>query len=75
MSGKEKSPLTKFLDDEYEGSREMFAKAINSTTASLSRYENGERIPNRVTMKLIYDVSNGRVSPNSFYGVKEQPAA
>lgn len=61
--------LRQFLDNEYGGTREQFAAEIKSTAASLSRYERGGRIPNRETMRRIHEISGGKVTANSFYGL------
>ena len=34
---------------------------------TLAKYVNGQRIPRKPEMKLIYDFTNGKVSPNDFY--------
>jgi transcriptional regulator with XRE-family HTH domain len=47
----------------------QLADAIDSVVSTVSRYENGTRIPERDTMKKIYIVSRGAVTPDSFYDI------
>tara|TARA_Y100000114_G_scaffold91562_1_gene85044 strand:- start:300 stop:506 length:207 start_codon:yes stop_codon:yes gene_type:complete len=50
------------FSDEVE---KVFGKKIPQGT--LAKYVNGQRIPRKPEMKLIYDFTNGKVSPNDFY--------
>ncbi len=40
---------------------------IGVTEGSMSRYENGERIPTREILQRIREVTDGAVQPNDFY--------
>ena len=43
------------------------ALKIGVTEGSMSRYENGERIPTREILQRIKAVTDGAVQPNDFY--------
>lgn len=46
-----------------------FAKRIGKPQPTVSRYVNGERIPEPEMMALIVEATKGQVTPNDFYGV------
>lgn len=45
---------------------------LGVSEASVSRYERG-RIPEPDVMRRIVDLSGGRVTPNDFFGLPENP--
>jgi transcriptional regulator with XRE-family HTH domain len=47
--------------------RGAFADKIGVTPMALSRYERGERIPEKETMAAIFRETGGDVTPNDFY--------
>lgn len=47
--------------------REAFAADIGVTAVAVSRYCSGARMPDRETMRRIYQLTRGAVDPNSFY--------
>jgi len=47
-----------------------FAERIGRTSESVRRYVNGARIPDRETMPLIFEKTDGRVTANDFFGIK-----
>lgn len=60
--------LNEYLDDNRI-TNEIFGKEIGVSNASVSRYRNGERIPELGIMKNISCATNGVVTPNDFYMV------
>ena len=48
-----------------------FAKSLGINSVSLSRYINGERIPEKEIVLKILEKTNGCVSPNDFYFLKK----
>ena len=44
-----------------------FARRIRKPQATISRYVNGDRIPERATMAVIKKATRGEVMPNDFY--------
>ena len=51
-------------------SRQLFAKKINISTATLSRYLSGDRIPKQEIMEKIIKITRGSISPDDFYITK-----
>ena len=51
-------------------SRQLFAKKINISTATLSRYLSGDRIPKQEIMEKIVKITRGSISPDDFYITK-----
>lgn len=51
-----------------------FARQIGEAQATVSRYVNGKRIPQPAKMTKIMQATNGRVTPNDFYGEPTQAA-
>lgn len=47
----------------------VFAESIGVTPFSLYRYLRGVRRPREEILKKIAEVTNGKVTPNDFYGV------
>lgn len=45
---------------------EEFAMALGVTSAALSRYVTGDRVPRPAIMRKIIDLTAGRVTPNDF---------
>lgn len=56
-----------------EISRAQFAEKIGVTEASLSRYLTGDRFPRERILKLIFEATNGAVTPSDFWE-QEEPA-
>ena len=50
--------------------RQLFAKKINISTATLSRYLSGDRIPKQEIMEKIIKITRGSISPDDFYITK-----
>ena len=50
--------------------RQKFAKKINISTATLSRYLSGDRIPKQKIMEKIFKITKGSISPDNFYSHK-----
>ena len=48
----------------------VFAERIGRTSESVRRYVNGARIPDRETMPLIFEKTDGRVTANDFFGIR-----
>lgn len=46
-----------------------FAAQIGRSISSVTRAANGEVMPDRETMELIIQATNGQVQPNDFYGL------
>jgi hypothetical protein len=46
-----------------------FAPLIGRTPEAVRRYVAGERIPDRETMPLIVNRTEGQVTPNDFFGL------
>ncbi|MFT3966848.1 MAG: helix-turn-helix transcriptional regulator [Sphingobium sp.] len=55
--------------------RQQLAERLARTPEAVRRYEEGERIPDRATMSLIVAVTDGRVTPNDFFGVSTPGAS
>jgi len=53
-------------------SRITFAKKINISTATLSRYLSGDRIPKQKIMEKIFKITNGYISSDNFYTHKNK---
>ena len=53
-------------------SNKEFANTIGISPVSLSRYINGERIPEKDIFLKIFKKTNGFVSPNDFYFIKKE---
>ena len=53
-------------------SSKEFANTIGISPVSLSRYINGERIPEKDIFFKIFEKTNGFVSPNDFYFIKKE---
>ena len=49
-----------------------FAKNLNISTISLSRYIGGQRLPEKNILLKINDLTDGLVTPNDFYFFNEQ---
>jgi hypothetical protein len=49
-----------------------FAKAVGTTTATISRIADGTVLPRKSLMKRIYDTTDGKVTPNDLYGLHSQ---
>lgn len=49
--------------------QQQLSDAIDCVIATVARYENGTRLPERDIMKRIYIVSERSVTPNDFYDV------
>ena len=58
--------LNKWLIDNSI-TRQVFAKKINISTATLSRYLSGDRIPKQSIMKKIIKETKNEITPSSFY--------
>lgn len=54
-------------------SNAQFAEAIGRTAEAVRRYASGDRIPDRETMPLIVDATEGQVTPNDFFGFDSAP--
>ena len=52
---------------ENSSNRKKLAKTLNISTASLSRYLTGDRIPKQSIMQKIITVTEGNVNPSNFY--------
>ena len=52
-----------------------FAAQIGVSQAAVTRYVNGDRIPNRQTMRAIVTATDGRVTPNDFLAAAHAPPA
>lgn len=48
-----------------------FAAAIGVAKATVNRYVNGTRVPDRGAMSKIFDKTAGQVTPNDFYELAE----
>lgn len=46
-----------------------FGETIGRTAEAVRRYANGERIPDRDTMPLIFSATDGAVTANDFYDI------
>lgn len=51
--------------------QEDAAKALETSQGSVSRWVQGDFIPNKETMQKIVAYTNGEVQPNDFYGVSD----
>lgn len=61
---------------EQEGlTRRQAAEHFGCTVEAVRRYETGERIPDRDTMPVIVDKTDGLVTPNDFFGITGTPQA
>ena len=60
--------LNDFLDAE-DTSMGEFARAIGTTTATVSRVADGTVIPRKALMQRIYDATAGKVTPNDLIGL------
>jgi len=58
------------IDNSY--TRQIFAKKINISTATLSRYLSGDRIPKQNIMEKIFKITNGSISPDNFYSHRDK---
>lgn len=58
--------------DEGDDRPLLFAERLNVPPATVYRWINGERIPNRRHMPLVIEQTGGRVTADSFYSRKEQ---
>jgi transcriptional regulator with XRE-family HTH domain len=47
--------------------RKVLASRIGVSKMAISRYERGERIPEKHTMAAIFAETRGEVAPNDFY--------
>jgi len=54
---------------EKSSSRKKLAQTLNISTASLSRYLTGDRIPKQSIMQKIIKVTDGNVNPSNFYNI------
>ena len=52
--------------------RQLFAKKIKISTATLSRYLSGDRIPKQEIMEKIFRATKGSISPDDFYSTKNK---
>ena len=52
--------------------RADFAAKIGITTATITRYLNGDRKPSADIFSKIFDVTKGNVTPNDFYDLPEK---
>ena len=43
------------------------SKSLNVSKGAVSKWCNGQRIPRKIEMIQIYQVTNGEVTPNDFY--------
>lgn len=50
-----------------------FAARIGRSAEAVRRYVAGERIPDKETMPLIAEQTNGAVLPNDFFGIEQGP--
>ena len=57
---------------ESSSSRKNLAKKLNISTASLSRYLTGDRIPKHKIMQKIISVTDGVVNPSNFYTINSK---
>ena len=51
--------------------QQWVAEQIGCTVGAVARYEGGVRIPDKATMKKIYVLTEGVVTPNDFYELPE----
>jgi len=54
---------------EKSSSRKKLAQTLNISTASLSRYLTGDRIPKQSIMQKIIKVTDGNINPSNFYNI------
>lgn len=52
-----------------------FAREIDEAQPTVSRYVNGQRIPEPAIMSKIVQATDGRVTPNDFYEMSQGAAA
>lgn len=53
-----------------------FARKIGADPANVSRWKDDNRMPSKEWMITIFDATDGKVTPNDFYGIDEaSPAA
>lgn len=64
--------LGKYLRDK-KITYEAFGKRIGRDHTAVSRYVNGKRLPNRVTMRNIVDATGGAVTANDFLDEMPKP--
>lgn len=50
-----------------------FGRLAGLTRQAVQRYRTGERIPEQSEMTKIFEATEGRVTPNDFYGVGLSP--
>ncbi|TAK50267.1 MAG: hypothetical protein EPO23_03410 [Xanthobacteraceae bacterium] len=50
------------------------AARLDVSAETVRRWRTGERFPDAATQKLIFDLTNGAVTPNDWVGVGHQPA-
>lgn len=62
--------LDQFLADEKLSPAE-FGRWIGRSRAAMSRYLNGQRVPDKKTMDLIREATGGKVTADSFYAQEE----
>ena len=63
--------LSQYLAD-TDQTEAAFAERIGRSREAVRRYCNGERIPDRETMPLIVQASDGRVQPNDFFDLPHE---
>ena len=49
---------------------EAFARRIGRHRITVGRYARGERIPDKETMRVIHQDTEGAVGPNDWYGIE-----
>lgn len=66
--------LSEFLQ-ENGMTQTAFSEQIGCKPAVISRYVNGERIPEPEIMKNIHEITGGLVTANDFYGLTDTPTS
>ena len=57
--------------DAHDKTNAQFAEMIGRTAEAVRRYALGTRIPDRETMPLIIEATEGSVTANDFFGIAE----
>jgi transcriptional regulator with XRE-family HTH domain len=60
--------LKEYLRKEKLSARQ-FADAIGLPLPTIQSYKYGQRVPRTLHMKLIYEMTENKVTPNDFYGM------
>jgi predicted transcriptional regulator len=51
-------------------SKTVMASLLDVAEASVYRYLNGQRIPEKPVMRRLFKITNGQVVPNDFYDLE-----